>query len=186
MVKEIRVYFEGSSKLRPGFAAFFNKAGCHRRVKPIATDGNPVRDYRIGCHTNPDAWNILLKDSEGPDDGRLSDKLAEGENFEVRSLFWMVETMESWFIADPDCLANYYQRNFNRKSLGNTTNVEKVSKKNVLDRLKRATEKTQKGGYHKTRHAPDLLARIDPGLVEARAPNCKRLLDALRSVSALE
>jgi len=186
VVKEIRVYFEGSSKLRAGFAAFFDRAGCHHKVKTIATDGSPVRDYRIGCRTNPDSWNILLKDSEGPDNGRLSDELAESEAFEARSLFWMVEMMESWFIGDPDCLAKYYQQDFNRKSLGPTTNVEKVPKKDVLNRLKRATEKTQKGHYHKTRHAPDLLATIDPLLIEAVAPNCKRLLDALRVVPGVE
>jgi hypothetical protein len=39
------------------------------------------------------------------------------------------------------------------------------------------------GEYHKTKHAPNLLAIIDPALVRNAAPNCDRMfrliLDAL-------
>ena len=43
---------------------------------------------------------------------------------------------------------------------------------------------TQKGKYHKTMHAPDLLARIDAAKVRAAAPACDRLFNVLEHLIA--
>jgi len=87
--------------------------------------------------------------------------------------------MESWFLADPESLKKYYGDGFGENALRSNPHVEEIPKADVLSRLKAATRGTQKREYHKTGHAPALLARIDPALVKTAAPNCKRLFTAL-------
>ena len=45
--------------------------------------------------------------------------------------------------------------------------------------LGEATQDTQKGRYHKIRHASDLLKLIDVESVKARCDHCQRLFDDL-------
>ncbi len=87
--------------------------------------------------------------------------------------------MEAWFLADPESLSKYYRNGFRKDSLVGNPQVEQIPKADVYEKLKAATRGTQKREYHKTGHAPDLLARIDPELVKAAAPHCKRLFNAL-------
>jgi hypothetical protein len=42
--------------------------------------------------------------------------------------------------------------------------------------------RTQKGEYHKTRHAPDLLGRLDEAKVRKRCRSCERLFAAVTSL----
>src|ERR1017187_9707562 len=104
MVTEIRIYYEGDRLLKPGFHAFFTTLRERAREKRcafhlIAAKGTPCRDFQIAIKTNPDAWNILLKDSGGPDSGDLSASLCkqnEWSQSHADSIFWMVEMMEAW------------------------------------------------------------------------------------------
>ena len=100
----------------------------------------------------------------------------------VNQVFWMVELMESWFLADSDALAAYYGQDFSRKSIGQTANVETISKAEVFNRLKSATVNTTKGEYDKVRHAPHLLERLNPARVQERAPNCRKLFEYVRNI----
>ena len=54
-----------------------------------------------------------------------------------------------------------------------------VSKHDISEGLTRATAGTQKGPYHKIRHAPHLLQRIDPAAVRQRCGHCERLFATL-------
>jgi hypothetical protein len=177
MLTEIRIYFEGDKSLRPGFAAFFSEIrdrGKEKRCKVefIATDGTPDRDFDIAMKANPTAWNILLRDSEGPYNPSRSPS---------DSIFWMVEMMESWFHADKDVLEVFYGRGFRREALTANPNVEKIPKRDLVGGLKAATKDTGKGDYYrnKTTHGPDLLARIHPTLVRQAAPHCQRMFTSL-------
>jgi hypothetical protein len=71
MPREIRIYFEGDKSLKAGFDAFLREIGeradaaqCTLRI--VATGGTPERDFGIALRKHPGAWNILLRDSEGP------------------------------------------------------------------------------------------------------------------------
>ena len=99
----------------------------------------------------------------------------------------MVQLMEAWFLADRDALRAYYGQGFHENRLkGDPANVEQVTKDDVLNGLKRATEDTQKGKYHKVRHGRDLLARVDPDRVRKAAPHCDRLFRELDAAINLE
>jgi len=173
---EIRIYFEGNKTLRTGFVRFFSDLEraareAHSEIEFVAAR-NGTSDYREAMRSHPHAWNILLKDSEeqmpkshGIDPGLVAD------------VFWMVELMESWFLADPDALAEYYGRDFAASALRKTQDVERIGKAEVLKRLKRAT----KNKYHKVQHAPHVLARLDPHRVQKHARHCRKLFDTVKA-----
>jgi hypothetical protein len=122
----------------------------------------------------------MLIDSEGPDDGKLFSQLRQQTNLEPSvedSVFWMVQLMEAWFLADTAALSSFYGQGFREAALPGNPKVEEVPKQDVLAGLKRATETTTKGDYHKTRHAPRLLELIDPEVVRRVSPNCRRLFE---------
>lgn len=168
MVTEIRIYFEGHKALRPGFKQFLSRiddATRERRIgfQAIPAGGTPEEDFRIAQKTHLNAWNILLRDSEGPKPKRK------------KSVFWMVQVMEAWFLADPEALALYYGKDFASNTLKKNPRVEEIAKAEVLKCLKHATRKTQKGPYHKTAHAPRILELLDPDKVRKAASECERL-----------
>jgi hypothetical protein len=133
------------------------------------------------------ALNILLIDAEGPDDGNLLQNLKNRRDWVIPrkimvredQIHFMVQIMEAWFVADREALQNYYGPGFRPKSLPRSRQVERVPKERVIQCLKRATERSKKGAYHKTRHAPYILTKVDPGKVRAAAPACERLFSTL-------
>jgi hypothetical protein len=192
VVGEIRLYVEGHKALRRGFLSVLSsirEAARERRIRfeVIASGGRPIAEFMKGMRTHGTALNILLKDAEGPDDGTLfssvrdhSDwKPPEGVTVSDEQLHFMVQVMEAWFLADREALRAYYGDGLRENQLPANPKVEDVSKQDVLEGLKKATEKTQKGAYHKTRHAPDLLREVNVSLVRAAAPACERVFATL-------
>jgi hypothetical protein len=182
---EIRIYFEGKATLRSGFEVFFADLktaarGACSTIQLVAAR-NGLSDYRKASRTHPDAWNILLKDSEQamPADPRQLGKSHGIDPAFVDRVFWMVELMEAWFLADRDALAGYYGDGFLPNVIGDTANVEKIPKAEVLERLRRATMKTSKGEYDKVAHAPFLLERLNSSRVRERAEHCRLLFGAV-------
>ena len=91
----------------------------------------------------------------------------------------MVQTMETWIAADRPALADYYGQHFLASALSVAEDLEAIPKDRIRTALTRATKPTQKRAYHKTRHAPDLLQRIDPDLVRRRCRMCDRLFEVV-------
>ena len=176
VVTEIRIYFEGDDSLRSGFAALFREIKSRAQAQNVRFDliacgGTPIRDFLIALKKRKEAWNILLKDSEAPYDGKLTNP----PGTDPKSVFWMVQLMEAWFLADPKALAEYYGKDFKTAALRKNPQVEDIPKSDVMTCLQQATKDTQKGRYHKTKHAPAILERINPDSVKKAAPNCQRL-----------
>ncbi len=189
MFTEIRIYYEGDRLLKPGFDEFFRALKSRakerrcgfRLISGRATSSN---DFGIAIKSHPNAWNILLQDSDGPDTGNLSVSLCQQKGWDqshADSVFWMVEMMESWFHADKDNLEKFYGRGFKINALKPNPKVEQITKKDLENGLKAATKDTQKGDYfdNKTSHGPKLLALINPDRVRGAAPNCEKLFQAV-------
>jgi len=179
MPADIRLYFEGDKSLRPGFEAFLKDLRerardqrCEFRLISAKSGEQARQDFEDAQETHPDAWLILLVDSEGPLPGRTGPHAGR--------TFWMVEMMEAWFHADKDALAEFYGNGFRKSALKANPKVEEIPKADLLKRLKAATRRCAKGAYHKTSHAPELLKAIHPDLVRQAAPNCNRLFQAIR------
>ena len=97
MVREIRIYYEGDRLLKSGFDKFFEplkqKArGSRCGFRLISGGGYPARDFADAVATHADAWNILLKDSEGPATGSAATSLCQQQGLDqsqlARSFGW--------------------------------------------------------------------------------------------------
>jgi Domain of unknown function (DUF4276) len=174
MVMELRLYFEGDNGLKPGFHKFLKEivdvARSQRcKFQLVEANGNPVQDFRDALKTHRDAWNVLLLDWEESTEAQLRKQGLQG--CDPDSIFWMVQVMESWFLADIDALKALFGGNVTK---GNP-NVEQIPKEDVLERLKKAA----KGEYHEVKHGTKLLELIDPAKVRNAAPNCDRMFTVI-------
>jgi len=181
MVAEVRIYYEGDDALREGFRQFFSELHetIGQPVRPIAGKSKAIADFKRALNSHPDAMNILLIDSEGPDDGMLFKSRCQPlgiDPAQKKAIFWMVQCMESWFLADIERLSDFYRKNL-RKALHSNPKIEEIPKRDVLAKLNAATRDTQKGPYHKTKHAPHILRLIRPANVKKAAPSCRRLFE---------
>ena len=114
------------------FTAF--RAECSRRVPGVllADSESPVRTSPQAHLAATDEWDL-----NGADPDRVH---------------LMVQVMETWIVADPEALDN--GQGFRANVLPASPNLEEVDKATVADSLRRATERTQKGRYHKIRQLP--------------------------------
>jgi hypothetical protein len=174
-VSELRIHFEGDPRLRP-FRRFLGEIAEAARSKRwdfnlIATEGTPIQDFRDALKTHPNAWNVLLLDWEDEDEAAIRDRALEG--CDQDAVFWMVQIMESWFLADVEALRAVFKRNLDENALKPNPNVEEIPKKDVLDCLKNATG----GRYHerKVEYGVKLLAAMDPNKVRKAASHCERM-----------
>lgn len=192
MVSRVWIYFEGDATLRPGFHAFFqdlvSMARARRiRFRMVAGEATAVADFARGMRSAPADTHVLLIDSEGPiEQDPVSALMRRGDAGALASVaitpdqvFFMVQVMEAWFLADVQALHDFYGQGFVAARLPARPRVEGIPKADVLDGLREATKGTSKGAYHKTRHAPDLLARLSVGEVRACADNCARIFAVL-------
>ena len=194
MPANIRIYIEGDRKLLPGFRRFFGELyDTGAKVEISVCGANAVADFMNSVRKFPEAVNILLIDAEGPYTPALLQQVRQHDHWDAAAgrrvsndqLHFMVQVMESWFLADRPTLREYYGREFAENRLPANPAVEQVPKDDVLGSLAAATRPTARGRYHKTRHASDLLATINPATVAASAPACARLFNFLQSIIAL-
>ena len=191
MATAVRIYFEGDPKLRSGFRSLFaGLQSASRRITPVPCKANAIADFMDGIKDYPDAVNILLIDSEGPYTPNLRQEVRQHDHWDTASgrqvpdnrLHFMVQVMESWFLADRAALRNYYGAGLAENRLPANRQVEQIPKDDVINGLAAATRDTGKGRYHKTRHAPALLAALNPAQVRAAAPACANLFAALEQL----
>ena len=129
---------------------------------------------------------VLLVDSEGPVKTSVLNHLRTQDHWrmvgiEAVAVHLMIRCMETWIVADPDALSGYYGRSLRQNALPRSANLESVSPKEIATALQRATRGTQKGEYHKIRHAPDLLKQVSVQRVRGRCAACRRLIQVLES-----
>jgi hypothetical protein len=191
-LREIWIHYEGHRSLKSGLREFFQKGiGDSARIKFIPGADRPLRDFFKGLRSDPDVHHILLMDAD-----TLFEQFGSGLPTELvkkrgdwrndaqvtdDQLHFMVQLMEAWFLVDKSVLVDFYgSSGFLIDSLPKRKNSEDISKSEIVASLKRATENTSKGKYHKTAHAPILLANLNPKLLTKQtAPHAKRLFDTL-------
>ena len=186
----------GRAALRRGFDELLGEIKSRTRTKDLrwklvscGPRDEAYKQFVNAAMAGDDEFVVLLVDSEGEVTGgprahlrtRRGDRWTGLHHVLEDQVHLMVQTMETWLIADIETLRSYYGRKFNANALPKHPNLEQAPKKAVSSGLARATKGTQKGEYHKIRHASALLARIDPGKVRERCPHCDRLFKALTS-----
>ena len=201
-MKGIAIFMEGGgetsstqSHLRQGMAEFLGeiRTDCKEREwhwKLVACGGRDEA-YRKFTRFNDVRYHIavLLVDSEEhvPKDLPCHEHLMKRDgwdlkNVNVDNVHLMVQSMETWIVADLNALQEYYGPKFNSRILPTTQNLEHVSKNDVAQSLCRATTETTKGAYHKIHHAKDLLKLMESSVVRVRCPRCELLFTRLEKL----
>jgi hypothetical protein len=200
-VSEIRIYIEGGGDskdtkafLRQGMSAFLSDLVSEAREKRLKWNlvvcggRNATFDaFQTSVKQNPGAFNVLLVDSECPVQNAPWVHLHARDHWECPlgvtedHCQLMVQTMEAWFIADLDTLAQFYGAGFYANSIPKNPDVEQIPKSQLEPSLKAATRNTKKGEYRKIHHAARLLELINAEKVRTSSHHCNRLFEVIRS-----
>jgi len=155
-------------------------------VIPAGSRGRCLDHFCNACEDHPGAFNILLVDAESAVCAKPREHLCNRDGWIIEApedaCHLMVQTMEAWLVADRAALAQYYGGGFLNSAIPDNPNVEEIDKATLESALDAATRGTQKGKYREIQHGADLLARIDPEVVRARAQHCDRLFRTLESL----
>ena len=194
----VEIYMEGGGKgagtkaaLRQGMDAFLRELKDGVRAKSwrwklvcCGSRNEAFRAFENSHRGRDDAIVVLLVDAESPVNDSPSTHLTARDGWDLTGMndnfvHLMVQTMETWIVADPQTLADYYGQGFQANVLPSRPDLEDEDKTTVENALKRATRKTQKGEYHKIRHASELLNRMNSEKVQQRCRHCERLFHSL-------
>jgi len=205
MVKEVIFYIEGDPKrkgsgnsitLRQGFREFFSKWAKEEKIefkfdiKLPGDRGKAVNAFLNDGMRHPEDFPVLLIDSEREKDENKSAKVFLQEDFpnsdfgsvKESQCHFMVQAMESWFLADKERLAACYDAKFNEKALPKHKEIEKIPPKDAIEALKKATKETRngKGEYDKGTDSGKILGEIRPDKVINAAPHCEKLFTEIK------
>ena len=178
MTREIRIYVEGGgdgkdtkAQIRRGFDLFLwglkSKARARNIRWSIVACGprnKAFYSHQTACRTHPDAFNVLLVDSEGPVGAEPWAHLRQRDGWRCDlpddNCHLMVQAVEAWIIADKAALRDFYGPALREAAIPDTQDVERIDKERLLPAMIDATRNTQKGRYHKIRHAAKLLGLL--------------------------
>ena len=166
--KVVVVYVEGDASLRAPMSKFLDpirQTIKSRRTKLLIEVCGDIGRTRRAFERSLEKAKFLLVDSDGPASSVKGPHRHE-----------MVETMESWFLADWETLRSHF--NADKADPSKTRNIEQIPKKEVSSILADLASARRKK-YHKTGDAPRLLEKIRLDIVRMRAPSCDRLCNAL-------
>ena len=193
------LYIEGGgegrelgARFREGWNEFFESAGVGSRAKIVRGGSRQQTFERFATAVEvgrPGTVPLLLVDSEDRVDRRHSvwQHLHTRDGWHKPSgsgddqAFLMVQIMETWLLADRVALQNYFGAKFKQNALRQWPNLENVPKSTVLNALASATASCSKR-YSKGKVSFELLAQINPALVETACPHVKALLNRLRNL----
>ncbi len=195
---EIKIYVEGGgdqaglkSKCRAGFRMFFEKILPRGRSQRIIACGSRHEVFDRFCTAITQYSNtfcILLVDNETQVSNNTkrwlqlkeSDRWNKPRCADEENVHLMVQCMESWFIADKECLADFFGQGFNSHAIPKNPNIEAVSKADIFNGLRNASRSTKtKGKYGKGSHSFDILSKIDPVKVRKACEHADMLFTTL-------
>lgn len=186
-----------AAQFREGWNAFLTEAGLSGRMPRVIRGGSREETFdrfstALAASTS-DTVPLLLVDSEGPVTAAHSvwrhlqarDRWKKPDTARHDQAFLMVQVMETWFLADRNALQTYFGNRFKANAISQWPQLEAVPKETVFDALEKATASCSTPYAKrkvKGKVAFDLLAQIDPALVEGACPHAKSLLDRLRAL----
>ncbi len=155
-------------------------------VVACGSRGQAYERFCTAIAQQADDFVVLLVDGEGPVDATPWVHLKQRDGWEQPdgakdlNAHLMVQVMESWFLADRDCLARYFGNGFRANALpAPQRNVEQVAKADLDKALGASTRQSRKGRYAKSRDSFALLGRIDAAKVISASSHARRLVEAI-------
>jgi len=198
----VTIYVEGGgdaqttrTRCREGFARYCEKvapSGRRPRIVACGTRNDAFHRFQTAISVSDSGEHCaLLVDSEGPVAPNTSPAayLRDRDRWNCPDLqnhpvFLMVQAMEAWFFADRAALVAFYGPGFRLNALrGHERDVEAIPKGDLTPSLLTATNACKtKGVYHKTRHAFEILASLEPEKVGKGSPHAAALNAFLRNL----
>lgn len=195
-----RIYVEGGGAgelldtlFRQGWSEFFRAAGLAGRMPRVVRGKGSIQTFDLFVtrlrNPRPGELPMLLVDSEDAvaparttwQHLKSRDNWDRPNGVADHQAFLMVQVMETWFLADRGLLRDYFGHSLREAHLRAWPALEHVSKPDVMNALEQATAGCDKR-YSKGKVAFELLARVNPALVEAACPHAQSLLDRLRTL----
>jgi hypothetical protein len=177
---------EGKRALQAGFRALLREFDLHRATPKVTAcgDGGRTRKAFLQAYkAHPQTFVILLVDAEGPVTlpprahlSRRHGGSLDLEGVDDDQVHLMVQAMEAWLIADRQAIRKHYKADFREKALPAARCPSDIPKGDLKPALRAAGGKT---GYDELADGPALLKLLDPAVVRAKCPDCKRLFDVL-------
>lgn len=178
------LFVEGSQNtnngdLRNGFGKLLAQAGRPMPQIIMSDDtAGAVRKFRLEVEKTNSRFQqvLLLVDLDGPEEARETWLTAQELLSHREQVFFMVQKMEAWFLAQPDVLHEFYA-----PKLPHTLPGAPPARVPHPDReLVRCTRgHPKKGTYHKTAHGARLLALLRLPDLQRAFPDVARLAAAL-------
>jgi len=197
-VVKVKLYVEGGGDgkelriaCRRGFHELCGKAGF--RLRPVACGSrNDAFDrFKTALSVEDDYYPMLLVDSEAEvcDIGRPWSHLAKQDGWKKprrakdNQAQLMVQCMETWCVADRKALRGFFGQKLQEGALPPLDGLERRSKDDVQRKLNHATRKCGDDRmYKKGKRSFELIATLDPSVLEEHLPHFKRLCETLRSL----
>jgi hypothetical protein len=199
---KVTIYVEGGgddnltkTNCRKGFRKFIERMFPGKNMPSIVacqSRSRALKDFRIALQKLEEGEQaFLLVDSEAPVapgnspwkhfKERQGDEWDRPEGATDEQAHMMVQCMESWFLADRESVAEWYDKGFKISKLPPLQNgsIEPIEKERVVKSLEDATKHTSKSTYHKTKHGFKLMEEIEPSKVRAASIYAERLYKAL-------
>ena len=176
------IFVEGArntinGNLRTSFGKLFMQA---ERPNPDVNMSNDmaeaIKKFLVETNNRTSSYKkvFLLIDLDGPEATR-ADWLAKHKLTQYQEhVFFMVQEMEAWFLAQPAVLEVYYPR-LKHDLIGRSPMA--IAKPS--DELAERTKNSSKGKYAKVRDGAQLLMKLDLRQLQADFPDVARLIAAL-------
>ncbi|VAX41760.1 hypothetical protein MNBD_PLANCTO02-2255 [hydrothermal vent metagenome] len=195
---KIEIFVEGGGKknrslqkeCRREFGNFFARADVTKPLSVYAC-GSRSDAYRRFCIAHKESTQnslvLLLVDSEEPVTtstcwehvrNRQEDQWQKPTGAKEEQLFFMVQMMESWLLADTEALKLYFGNRFKINKIPNSQSVEEIN--HPARALKNATKDCNEP-YSKGKSSFKLLGRINPKLVMQKSTHAQDLFNTLIS-----
>lgn len=198
---KVRIYVEGGPKgadadgvraFRNAFKQHFQQLDPKLKSLDVISYGSTdqtMKSYAEGVRQFSESCSVaLLVDADAPVTSRtpamhLQAKLDSAkvpQNARL-NIFLMVQCMEAWLVTDAAALQNCFGNKLRANALPSNSDIEAVSKKDVLAALDAVVKPTPTGRYRKVEHGARILAKLNPKSVGDRSRHAKSLHEFLRS-----
>jgi hypothetical protein len=179
------IFIEGSRNtdngdLRAGFGKLLGQAKLLHMPRIVMCDdtANAIRKFEQETAKPQSEFDhvLLLVDLDGPSATRTAWLAAKKLTSHTDHIFFMVQKMEAWFLAQPTLLTDFYKPKLTH-ALPRPAPEQVPHPDRVLEQCTKGHEK--KGSYHKTKHGFRLLAESHLPTLRAAFPDVARLLAAI-------
>jgi hypothetical protein len=177
------LFIEGATAdLRQGFAKLLEKKIPGQMPRIILGEGKTQTITKFLKNQVDADFSFVLIDLDRPEKERGQDLVDHDLSEHSGEVFYMIQEMETWFIAQPEVLDEFYGSDKNRKKVS-----EKLSKQPpavIADpkaELKKATKDSKRGQYHEIKHSVELLKRLNADILELNSIDFQRLIESLKN-----